>query len=138
LAGARHRDVVQPTRGIGVAGGIALVPVAVEHDHMIELESFGAVRSEQQQSGLPTTRFAGPFGEPVEKVGEWRCAPAVSMSYSPTASDSNTHKGPLSCVRSQRRSTAVSASAPECWRAQRTKAWVSRSRQTGGNSSPAC
>ena len=29
---------------------------------MIELESFGAVRGEKQQSGLPTARFAGPFG----------------------------------------------------------------------------
>ena len=53
-------------------------PATVQHDHMVELQSFGAMGGEQQQSSLATTYIPAPFGQPLDEV-IYRSFPATSL-----------------------------------------------------------
>lgn len=55
--------------GVGILALGGLVPAAVEHDYVVELEALGAVGGGQQQATLLAARVPGPFGEPLDHVG---------------------------------------------------------------------
>jgi hypothetical protein len=89
--GARHRHVVQAAIGIAVArrpGDRCLPPAAVEHRDMVEFESFGAVRGQQQQAALPSRASRPHSASHSMKCWRGRSAPPVSPVYSAAASSS--------------------------------------------------
>jgi len=68
LLGAGHGHIIESSCRIPIFMGIDPVPVAVEYDDVIELQAFGPMRGEKQQTGLPASCFPPPFGQPIQKM----------------------------------------------------------------------
>ena len=68
LAGARHGHVVQPARRIPVFVASDAIPAAVQHCNVIEFQSLGAMRCQQQESTLATAHLPAPLRQPFDEV----------------------------------------------------------------------
>ena len=68
LPGAGHGHVVEPARRVGVFVLAESVPATIEHHHMIELQSLGAVRGHQQESALAAAHVPSPLCQPLDEV----------------------------------------------------------------------
>ena len=72
LASAGHSHVIQPTRGLGILAGSNAPPAAIQHHHMVKLQTLGAVGRQEQQATLPMACFPRPLREPLDEV-LYRC-----------------------------------------------------------------
>ena len=75
-----HGHVVQPPRRVGILIAADVFPTAVQHGHMVELESLGAVGGQQQEPALPPAYVASPLGQPFDEVAHRRFRAAALQS----------------------------------------------------------
>ena len=68
LPGAGHGHVVEPAGSVRVLVGIVPVPAAVKHGDVVELQSLGAVRGQQQEPVLAPADVAAPGRQPFDHV----------------------------------------------------------------------
>ena len=68
LPGACHGHVVEPARCVRVLIASHALPAAVQHGHVVELQSLGAVRGQQQEPVLAPADVAAPVRQPFDDV----------------------------------------------------------------------
>ena len=58
---------MRPAGRVGVLFRIPALPAAIQDNHMVELQAFGAVRGQKQQAVLPATGLPSPLRQPFEE-----------------------------------------------------------------------